>query len=296
MLKLICPNKKFFNEKILKNYQKYFKCSFLEINQSKFDRIVNSFDIVLLRFNHFLKFKKDTKIKYILSPTTGLTHIHKKILNNPQIKIFNLNKKSFLKNVKASSEFTIFLILATVRKLKSINQKRKIGMEINNKTVGVIGLGRIGICVAKFCSLLGAKVIYFDQKKFKDNRFKKSSLNLLLKKSDIISICIPANTGNINFLSKSKIKLVKKGVAIINTSRGEVVDERYLFELAKKKFLYYSTDVIQNEQFIKKSKYLKLNKIHNTLVTNHIAGLTEESIYKTDKEIFNNFIKFYEKN
>ncbi len=68
MLKLICPNKKFFNEKILKNYQKYFKCSFLEINQSKFDRIVNSFDIVLLRFNHFLKFKKRYKNQIYLKP------------------------------------------------------------------------------------------------------------------------------------------------------------------------------------------------------------------------------------
>tara|TARA_B100001093_G_scaffold467985_1_gene487573 strand:+ start:2904 stop:3794 length:891 start_codon:yes stop_codon:yes gene_type:complete len=296
MLKLICPNKKIFDKKILLHYKKYFKCSFLEINQSKFEKIVHNFDVVLLRFNHFLNFKSKTKIRYILSPTTGLTHINDKFKKNPKFKIFNLKDKSFLKNIRASSEFTLFLILATVRKFKSINQKRKIGMEINNKTVGVIGLGRIGICVAKFCSLLGAKVIYFDQKKFKDNRFKKSSLNLLLKKSDIISICIPANTGNINFLSKSKIKLVKKGVVIINTSRGEVVDERYLFELAKKKFLYYSTDVIQNEQFIKKNKYLKLNKIQNIFVTNHIAGLTEESIYKTDKEIFNNFIKFYEKN
>ena len=86
MLKLICPNKKFFDKNILQNYKKYFTCNFLEINQSKFDRIANNFDIVLLRFNHFLKFKKNSKIKYILSPTTGLTHIHKKFLDNSKLK------------------------------------------------------------------------------------------------------------------------------------------------------------------------------------------------------------------
>ncbi len=296
MLKLICPNKKFFDKKILQNYKKYFKCSFLEINQSKFNKIANDFDIVLLRFNHFLKFKKDTKIKYILSPTTGLTHIHKKFLNNSKIKIFYLNRKNFLKNVKASSEFTIFLILATIRKFKNINQKITIGGEIYKKTIGIIGLGRIGSLVAKFCYLMGANVIYFDKKRSKNNHYQKTNLDYLLKKSDIISINIPAIIKNYNLLSKSKIKLIKKGAIVVNTSRGEIIDEKYIMNLTKKKFLYYSTDVIQNEQFIKKNKYSKLNKIENVFVTKHIAGLTKESIFKTDKEIFYNFIKFYEKN
>ena len=296
MLKLICPNKKFFDKNILQNYKKYFTCNFLEINQSKFDRIANNFDIVLLRFNHFLKFKKNSKIKYILSPTTGLTHIHKKFLDNSKIKVFHLNKKNFLKNVKASSEFTIFLILATIRKFKNVNQKMTIGSEIYKKTVGIIGLGRIGSNVAKFCYLMGANVIYFDKKRTKKKHFQKTTLEYLLKKSDIISINIPAITENYNLLSKNKIKLIKKGAIVINTSRGEIIDEKYILNLAKKKFLYYSTDVIQNEQFIKKNKYSKLNKIQNVFVTKHIAGLTKESIFKTDKEIFYNFIKFYEKN
>ena len=297
MLKLICPNKKIFDKKILLNYKKYFKCSFLEINQSKFEKIVHNFDIVLLRFNHFLKYKKKTKIKYILSPTTGLTHISEKFKKNSKFRIFNLKDKNFLKNIRASSEFTLFLILATIRKLKNINQVNQIGNELNDKTVGIIGLGRIGISVAKFCTLLGAKVIYFDKNKTSIYiRYKKVGLKYLLKNSDLLTICIPSNDKNLNFLSKSKIRLLKRGSIVINTSRGEVIDEKYIISLAKKKFLYYSADVIQNEQFLKNKNYSRLNKMSNIFITKHIAGLTKESISKTDKKIFNDFIKFYEKN
>ena len=90
--------------------------------------------------------------------------------------------------------------------------------------------------------------------------------------------------------------MIKKGTILINTSRGEIIDEEYVINLAKKKYLFYSTDVIQDEQFVKKNYYLKMNKNSNLLITSHLAGLTEESIYKTDKEIFKNFLRYYEKN
>jgi D-3-phosphoglycerate dehydrogenase / 2-oxoglutarate reductase len=299
MLKLICPKINIFDKSIIQKYKKYFKCEFYEnLSQSKFNKISNNYDIILLRFSHFLKLKKDSKIKYILSPTTGLNHIDKKIINNSKIKIFHLNNKNFLKKIKASSEFTFYLILATLRKIKNINQKNAIGTELNGKLVGVIGLGRIGNNVANFCSNLEAKVIFYDNfiKKINNKKFKKTSINFLLKNSDLIVICIPSTDKNFKFLNKKRIDLIKKGTILINTSRGEIIDEEYVINLAKKKYLFYSTDVIQNEQFVKKNYYLKMNKNSNLLITSHLAGLTEESIYKTDKEIFKNFLSYYEKN
>jgi|TARA_B110000495_G_C22924916_1_gene540471 D-3-phosphoglycerate dehydrogenase len=299
MLKLICPNTNVFDKSITQKYKKYFKCKFYgNLSQSKFNKISNNFDIILLRFSHFLKLKEDSKIKYILSPTTGLNHIDKKIINNSKIKIFHLNNKSFLKKIKASSEFTFYLILATLRKIKNINQKNVIGTELNGKLVGVIGLGRIGNNVANFCSSLKAKVIFYDNfiEKINNKKVKKKSINFLLKNSDLIVICIPSTDKNFKFLNKKRIDLIKKGGILINTSRGEIIDEEYVINLAKKKYLFYSTDVIQNEQFIKKNYYLKMNKNSNLIITSHLAGLTEESIYKTDKEIFKNFLSYYEKN
>ncbi len=299
MLKLICPNINVFDKSIIQKYKKYFRCKFYgNLSQSKFNKISNNYDIILLRFSHFLKLKKDSKIKYILSPTTGLNHIDKKIINNSKIKIFHLNKKSFLKKIKASSEFTFYLILATLRKIKNINQKNVIGTELNGKLVGVIGLGRIGNNVANFCSSLNAKVIFYDNfiEKINNKKVKKTSINFLLKNSDLIVICIPSTDKNFKFLNKKRIDLIKKGGILINTSRGEIIDEEYVINLAKKKYLFYSSDVIQNEQFIKKNYYLKMNKNSNLLITSHLAGMTEESIYKTDKEIFKIFLSYYEKN
>ena len=299
MLKLICPNIDVFDKFIIKKYKKYFSCKFYRnLSQSRFNKLSNNYDIVLLRFSHFLKFKKNSKIKYILSPTTGLNHIDKKIINNSKIKIFNLKNKIFLKKIKASSEFTYYLILATLRKIKNINQKNVIGQELNGKLVGVIGLGRIGSNVANFCSNLNAKVIFYDnyRKKNYNKKIKKSSINFLLKKSDLIVICIPSTDKNFNFLNKERIDLIKKDAILVNTSRGEIIDEKYIIKLAKKKYLYYSADVVQNEQFIKKNYYLKMNKNNNLLITSHLAGLTNESIYKTDKEILKNFLSYYEKN
>ena len=79
---------------------------------------------------------------------------------------------------------------------------------------------------------------------------------------------------------------------IINTSRGAVIDEDYVLELAKKNKIFYSTDVFSNEfskMYLKKIK--RLNTFKNILITNHIGGLTRESIYKTDKMIFDVFFK-----
>jgi len=296
MLKLICPHKDIFDSTILLKYKKYFKCTFLNISQKKFDKISNNYDIILTRFTHYINFNNKNRIKYILSPTTGLTHIDQKFFENSKVKVFNLKNKNFLRTIRASSEFTIFLILTTLRKIKNVNQPYLIGSEINNKLVGVVGLGRIGNSVAKFCFSQGADIIYFDKKELKNKKYKKTNLKYLLKKSDIIVICIPSSVDNFNFISRDKLKLLKKDAVIINTARGEIIDENYIVKLAKKKFVYYSTDVIQNEQYTKKRKFKKLNKIKNVIATGHIAGLTKESIYKTDKEIFTKFIGYYEKN
>ena len=299
MLKLICPNTDVFDKSILEQYKKYFNCKFYNnLSQSKFNKISNNYDIILLRFNHYLKLNQKSKIKFVLSPTTGINHIDKNIFRNKKIKIFNLKNKAFLNQIKASSEFTYLLILSTLRKLKNFNQNNLIGEELNEKKVGIIGFGRIGKNVAKFCSNLNANIVFYDSsiKKSKTKKFKNTSINNLLKTSNIIIICITYNEKNFKVINKKKINLIKKNSMVINTSRGEIIDEEYIFKLAKKKFLYYSTDVLQNEQFIDRNYYKKMNKNSNILISKHLGGLTKESIYKTDEEIFKNFLKYYEQN
>ena len=258
--------------------------------------------MIYLRKNS-TKYNKKHNIKYILSPTTGTNHIDRDFFKDKRVKIFTLrNEKKFLKTIHASSEFTVLLILFTLRKLILLNLKKQsnlsqfIGSEINNKTVGIIGFGRIGRKVVKILNAFGAKIFVHEIKKKnrKNSKLKFVSLIQLLKKSDIISIHIPSNDQNKNFLNNTNLKYLKKGALIINTSRGEVVNELHISKFVKKKDIRYTSDVISNENKINKNYLMRFKKNSDCILTPHIAGLTNESIEKTDLYIFNKFLKYYE--
>ena len=299
-MNLICPCENLFSENIKSSLNKMFECNFSNLNQKKFDKIFHNYEIILLRFSHKLKFKKKNKIKFILSPTTGTNHIDKRYFKNKDIKIITLRDyKKFLNTVSASTEFTITLILLTLRKIKNIlklkNREKFIGSEIYKKKVGVIGMGRIGNKISKILNAFEASIYSYDKDNKKNKYSKNTSLNYILKNCDIITINIPLISKNYNFLNIQKLKKLKKNCILINTSRGEVVDEKFAVNLAKKKKIFYSTDVIKNEYKKNISALKNYNKIDNLIYTNHIAGLTNESILKTDNFILNKFKSIYEK-
>lgn len=300
-MKLICPSENLMSKKIKFSLKKMFKCKFSNLSQESFDKIFHNYEIILLRFSHKLKFKKKNNIKYILSPTTGINHIDKKYFSDKKIKIITLqNEKKFLSDIAASTEFTITLILISLRKIKDFSKlkirENFIGGEIYKKKVGIIGLGRIGNKVSKILKAFGASVYSYDVENKKNNFSKVASLNYILKNCDIITINIPLNKKNYNFLNKDKLKKLKKNCLLINTSRGEVVDEKQIIHLIKKKLIFYSTDVIKNEHKQNIFTLKNYNKFDNFIYTNHIGGLTNESILKTDNFILNKFKSIYEKN
>jgi D-3-phosphoglycerate dehydrogenase len=299
-MKLICPSENLMSKKIKFSLKKMFKCKFSNLSQDSFDKIFHNYEIILLRFSHKLKFKKKNNIKYILSPTTGINHIDKKYFSDKKIKIITLqNEKKFLSDIAASTEFTITLILISLRKIKDFSKLKKrenfIGGEIYKKKVGIIGLGRIGNKVSKILKAFGASVYSYDIENKKNNFSKITSLNYILENCDVITINIPLNKKNYNFLNRDKLKKLKKNCLLINTSRGEVVDEKQIIRLVKKKLIFYSTDVIKNEHKQNIFTLKNYNKFDNFIYTNHIAGLTNESILKTDNFILNKFKSIYEK-
>jgi len=156
-------------------------------------------------------------------------------------------------------------------------------------------LGRIGNKVSKILNAFGASIYTYDIENKKNSFSKNASLNYILKNCDIITINIPLNKKNSNFFNKDKLKRLKKDCLLINTSRGEVVDEKQVMKLVRKKLIFYSTDVIKNEHKQNVFTLKNYNKFDNFIYTNHIAGLTNESILKTDNFIFNKFKYIYEK-
>jgi phosphoglycerate dehydrogenase-like enzyme len=238
---------------------------------------------------------KAKNLKLILSPNTGTDHLDLDYLKKKKIKVIHIAKeRKLLNSFTSTSELVFALILSLNRKLiqaqidvkrgKWTREKFK-GYQLQSKTLGILGLGRLGSITSKIANGFGMNVIGYDIKKIKLKNVKNVSLKYLFKKSDIVSIHIHLNQKNQNFINKKLLSLMKKKSILINTSRGKIIDERDLLNKLKKNSSFnVGLDVIDGE-WLPRKKLLKHPLISysrrndsNLLIVPHIGGSTEESI------------------
>ena len=233
------------------------------------------------------KILKDSSIKLINTASTGLNHINANDCKSLGIKILSLTReKKLIKQLPSTSELAFGMMLSLQKKIfESFNSVKKynwdylpyIGNEIASLSIGIIGLGRLGNYMCKFSKAFGMKIYFYDPFK-KSQIFKKVSLEKLLKVSDVISIHVHVNKDTKYMLNKKTLKLAKKKPIIINTSRGEIVDEKDIIWALKNKIISgYATDVVENEfDNIKKSPIIKNISKYNIIVTPHLGGMTQQ--------------------
>ena len=114
-----------------------------------------------------------------------------------------------------------------------------------------------------------------------------------MQSSDIVTVHVPLNGATKNLLGKTEIKMLKKTAVIINCSRGEVVNEEALIKALKRnKLLYAGLDVFKNEPRANGA----FTKLHNVILTSHVAGKTVESIERKSLLLAKSIIAFYGKN
>jgi D-3-phosphoglycerate dehydrogenase / 2-oxoglutarate reductase len=264
-------------------------------------------DIIFVRLKFFIDEKLIDKnsLKYICSPTTGLNHISSKIQNNQKIgKVTLRGEVNFLKNIRATSEHSLGLGLALLRKYQFAFIKKACewdrdkfrGQELYQRSVGIIGLGRVGTILSKYLDAFGCKVEFFDINKKIVSTHKQlkrvDSLKKLIKNNSLIFLCA-SYAENAPLILDKKHLIFMKNKYLVNTSRGELVDEESLIDLIKKDyFAGVAIDVLANET--KQSRivdFLALTKNHHLIVTPHIAGATLESMAKTEEFIVDKLIK-----
>ncbi len=190
----------------------------------------------------------------------------------------------------ATADLTMALILATTRRLfEAENFMREgkfegwkpdlmLGFDLKGKKIGIVGMGRIGFAVAKRAVAFGMKVIYYGRSKNINAETqlnaRKVSLNNLMKSADIISLHVPLTPATVNLLSSEKLDLMKENAILINTARGEVIDEHYLIKMLKKKRIFAAGfDVYSNEPNINK----ELFSLKNAILLPHIGSATLET-------------------
>lgn len=195
-------------------------------------------------------------------------------------------------NTLSTAEHTFALILSLCRKLPTAhfstkqgnwNRMEFMGKELYKKSLGILGLGKIGFRVAMRAKAFGMSINAFDNR-LSNNDFvvtesgaKLMELDEMLSQSDIIVDHLPLNSGTLNLLDLSKFKLMKPSALFVNTGRGETVVEGDLIEALKSKIISGAAlDVRVNEP----SEVDEMSYMDNVILTPHIAGLTVEAQQK----------------
>ena len=231
---------------------------------------------------------KGGNLKLIIRGGVGVDNIDVQYAEQNGIKVRN--------TPNASSSSVAEIILAHMFSLaRFLNQsnitmkaglwKKKdyVGVELEGKTLGIIGMGRIGSELAKKCTALGMKIIYFDLMDIKniDNNYRKVEFDELLRESDFISINISRTK---SIIGSEELKMVKKGVFIINTSRGKALDEEAIITSLNDGTLGgVGLDVFLEEP----SKNLELINHPKVSLTPHIGASTKEAQMKIGEEVIN---------
>jgi len=226
-------------------------------------------------------------LKFIATRSTGFDHIDLDYCKKKEVLISNV--PAYGKHTVA--EYTFALLLCLIRKVyNSYHRIRETGSfsleglrgeELFGKTLGVIGTGRIGTEVIKIAKGFSMKVIAYDKYPKEDLAqeldFKYVSLEELLSNADIITLHVPYNKGTHHLLNKDNLSKVKKGVYIINTARGGVIETDALYQALKNGQIGGAAlDVLEEEGDLKEEQRMLLEKENippeklRTLLANHI--------------------------
>ena len=243
-----------------------------------------------------------------------------KVIGHVGVGYDNINTQSAKeKNIKVSNtpnvlndavaEITILLILASSRRIGEAYNlvktntwkdhrpditKLMVGNEITGKTLGIIGMGRIGQIVADRARAFNMKIIYFNRNKLSKDLEKDaayySDLKSMLPNCDYVSLHTPATPETKNIINSETLKLFPKHSVFINTSRGSTVDDDALIEALKNKKIYGAgLDVFNNEPNLDK-RYLELD---NCFVLPHVGSATHETRLAMSMLAVNNLKCFF---
>ncbi len=257
-------------------------------------------------------------LKLIATRSTGFDHIDLSECRQRNITVCNV--PSYGENTVA--EHTFALILSLSRNLYKASVKRLTGdfsiqglkgFDLKNKTLGVVGTGRIGLHVIRIAKGFGMNVLAFDV-----NRnellaevlgFTYTPLEQLLSESHIVTLHVPYNEHTHHLINGDRLKLMRKGSYLINTARGAIVDTEALIEALNENLAGAGLDVLEGEEFIKeetavlcectKSEVLSvigkngiLLRKPNVIYTPHIAFDSQEALERILETTVQNIVAF----
>ncbi|RLF77830.1 D-glycerate dehydrogenase, partial [Thermococci archaeon] len=228
----------------------------------------------------------EPKLKMIANYAVGFNNIDIKVATERGIPVSNT--PDVLTN--ATAEMAWALLFSVSRRIVEADNFSRagkfegwapmlmLGQDISEKTLGVIGTGRIGTAFALKSKGFNMKVLYFNRSKNekleKELNAKKVELDQLLRESDFVSLHVPLVPSTHHLISEKQLKIMKETAVLINTSRGPVIDENALIKALKEKWIFGAgLDVYENEPIIPE----ELKKLDNVVLQPHSASATFSS-------------------
>ena len=266
----------------------------------------------------FCKVDKDLldkmpNLKLIVSMSTGYDHIDLEACKAKGIKVCTVPNYG----IHTVAEFAFSLMLALTRNIHKAYQRTKkgkfsfdglSGFDLNGKTLGVVGSGHIGLSTIQMANGFSMNVIAYDayprKELQKKHNFKYVTLDKLFKESDIISIHVPLLPSTKHMVNEERLRSMKESAILINTSRGDIVDTKALYNALKDGHIQAAgLDVLEAEkamnrrglsssekQMVKLNK--KLMKLDNVLVTPHLAFYSREALERILDSTVNSIKQF----
>ncbi|MBQ4845648.1 2-hydroxyacid dehydrogenase [Pseudoalteromonas sp. MMG005] len=232
-------------------------------------------------------------IRFIALRCAGFNNVDMTTANKLNIKVVRVPAYS----PEAVAEHCIALMLTLSRKThKAYNRVREdnfdlnglLGFNLHNKTVGIVGAGKIGQALIAILNGFGANVLVYDPN-IGEGSYTKVTFDMLLTQSDIISLHCPLNDATYHLLDEQAFGKMKPGVMLINTSRGALIDSKAcIYALKNQTVGYLGLDVYEQEselffkdrsqEIIQDDIFSRLISFPNVLVTGHQGFFTQEAL------------------
>jgi D-3-phosphoglycerate dehydrogenase len=298
MMRILIAETKDFSNEAVRALEVFAKVDLIDLKQEAIVDALKLYDVFWFRLGFKLSadiIMQAEQCKFIICPVTGLDHIDLEACKQKQITVISLKgEKELLKKVRATAEHTIGLALSLLRNIpQAVNSTQNNtwnrtpfkGHELYEKTVGILGVGRLGTITSGYFKAFGANVLGFDVHPFDAQICEPvADMNELFRKCDLISVHVNLNDDTYHLIGDEQFNLMKPGSWFINTSRGQIVDSAALINALKNNRLAgAATDVIEQEFNYQDDillQYAKLND--NLIITPHIGGNTYESFAKTE--------------
>jgi D-3-phosphoglycerate dehydrogenase len=235
--------------------------------------------------------EKADHLRLFAAATTGSDHIAADYLAEKGIPLLTLKgQKEILQNLTPAAELSWLLLMALARRIRPAihhveqglwSREFFPGMMLKGRTLGLIGLGRIGGWMSRYAQAFGMTVCAYDpyQQEWPEN-VQRCSFDELLGKCDFLSIHVHASEKTKGLLNKAAFQKIKPGTMLINTSRGSIVEESALLEALDSKVLAgYGCDVVEGEPAIKETALWNYAQAHDQVViTPHIGGFSPDAL------------------